>query len=411
MPDRPGSARLASAAASDRRRAHEARPRVAPRAGGSGTRTRGSRPAASPAAEALRGRAAAAWQWTTFVAFVLRDTHQQLQLQQHATFHQHGAASSCRLERPRLGAGSRRPSCSFSWRPTEQHRHEGEFVRSPSADAAEIAADSSAALWPSARAAAPLAALHRRRARQFHGPYAARDGSPSAASVRQAAQPRAFAICGGMLLGLLWRRGAPALARRRRRPRHATRHAGAPCAAARCAASRRGGGCRPSLRLGPAAVNDTAGVFFRFALLSDTHYWQPTAARKVGADGGRARRARRLLVADSPTTSEAALRQLGASRPAAARSRCTSATRCAAAPTRAAARRGAPRSSAQCSAQFGAFGAQFSDGLFTTSPGTWRRCGTSSRRSARHSAHGPSTTCLATTTSTLRSAGSPRGAR
>ena len=60
-------------------------------------------------------------------------------------------------------------------------------------------------------------------------------------------------------------------------------------------------------------MNDTGGVLFRFALLSDTHYWQPTAARAKWAQTADARAARDgLLVADSPTTSEAALRQLGA---------------------------------------------------------------------------------------------------
>ena len=147
------------------------------------------------------------------------------------------------------------------------------------------------------------------------GPSDSRDGSPSAQK-RALKRPnhRAFAICGGMLLGLLcvaalqhWHGAGDDLGTPRDTLARRVRGGKVRGKSARRRLQ------KPSLRLGPAAVNDTAGVLFRFALLSDTHYWQPTAARAKWAQTADARAARDgLLVADSPTTSEAALRQLGA---------------------------------------------------------------------------------------------------
>ena len=244
------------------------------------------------------------------------------------------------------------------------------------------------------------------------GPSDSRDGSPSAQK-RALKRPnhRAFAICGGMLLGLLcvaalqhWHGAGDDLGTPRDTLARRVRGGKVRGKSARRRLQ------KPSLRLGPAAVNDTAGVLFRFALLSDTHYWQPTAARAKWAQTADARAARDgLLVADSPTTSEAALRQLGAfAAGGGAFAVHLGDTMCGGSnfgqPRDECAPRAIRRAIPDCSVQF-------SDRLFTTSPGTWRRCGTCSQRNARHSAHGPSTTCLATTTSTLRSAGSPRGAR
>ena len=165
------------------------------------------------------------------------------------------------------------------------------------------------------------AALCRRRAaahaprRNSMGPSDSRDGSPSSQK-RALKRPnhRAFAICGGMLLGLLcvaalqhWHGAGDDLGTPRDTLARRVRGGKVRGKSARRRLQ------KPSLRLGPAAVNDTAGVLFRFALLSDTHYWQPTAARAKWAQTADARAARDgQLVADSPTTSEAALRQLGA---------------------------------------------------------------------------------------------------